>query len=149
MFTRTSVLRRCKRQRTRYRTWRTSKSVTTAMTFRQFVATVRQKGFLVVHDVSPQRVNDWFADDHKRKAILAARRAFLATQPKHAHAFLESHTHEESSPDENELLFTSKIVPNFEARHRECEARAVALPNRSDARCFQPSGVGGADCKIC
>src|SRR5947207_857437 len=37
MFTRTSALRRCKRQRTRYRIWRTSESVTTAMTFRQFV----------------------------------------------------------------------------------------------------------------
>jgi hypothetical protein len=85
------------------------------MTFRQFVATIRQKGFVVGHDVSPQRVNDWFADDHRRKVILGARRAFLARQPKPADAFLESHTHEESSSNENELLFTSKIAPNFEA----------------------------------
>jgi hypothetical protein len=85
------------------------------MTFKQFVTIVRRTGYLGGHDVSPQRVTDWLADDHKREVILAARGAFLATQPKPADAFLESHTHEESSPDENELLFTSKIAPNFEA----------------------------------
>src|SRR5947208_4676048 len=81
MFTRTSALRRCKRQRTRYRIWRTSESVTTAMTFRQYVATVRRTGFLGGHDVSQKRVNDWFADDHKREVILGARSAFLAKPP--------------------------------------------------------------------
>ena len=85
------------------------------MTFRQFVATVRQKGFLAGHDVSPQHVNDWFADDHKREVILGARSDFLAAQPKPVEAFFESHTQEESPPDESELLFTSKIAPNFEA----------------------------------
>jgi len=85
------------------------------MTFRQFVAIVRRKGFLAGHDVSPQRVNDWLADDHKREVILTARSAFLATQPKPVEAFLESHTQEESPPYENELLFRSKIAPNFEA----------------------------------
>jgi hypothetical protein len=52
------------------------------MTFKQFVTIVRRTGYLGGHDVSPQRVNDWFADDHKREVILAARGALLAAPPK-------------------------------------------------------------------
>src|SRR5215475_4464656 len=85
------------------------------MTFRQFIVTVRRTGCLGGHDVPPQHVKNWLSDDHKREVILGARRAFLATQPKPVEAFLESHTQEESPPDENELLFKSKIAPNLEA----------------------------------
>jgi len=85
------------------------------MTFRQFVVTVRRTGYLGGHHVPPQHVKNWLSDDHKREVILATRGAFLATQPKPVEAFLEPHTQEESRPDENELLFKSKIVPNFEA----------------------------------
>src|SRR5262249_44886280 len=87
--------------------------------FRQFVATVRRTGFLASPDVSPQCLKDWFADDRKRSILLAARASFLATVPGPMEAswegsIAESHTQNESQPDANQLLFRSKILPNFE-----------------------------------
>ena len=64
------------------------------MTFKQFVTIVRRTGYLGGHDVSPQRVKDWLADDHKREVILAARSAFLAAPPEPVKSPQDGHSME-------------------------------------------------------
>ena len=85
------------------------------MTFRQFVAGIRKTGFLDNPGVPRDRVGEWLKDDHKRKLIFGAREAFLATLPLPPEGLPPEEPQLESKMpvDENELLFLSKIVPNF------------------------------------